>query len=336
MALAIGEHNMTQRWISVLGGATAAFLLISQQGFGQPVPGPDVTAADGSQDGGEDWMNGPLRSFNTTSLKIDDIVGTVNVAVRDQGPMTVQVVGARNRVNSVHVAQKGGRLDVQGSSEDENNDSVWDWHNWFNFSQENNSQSGRLIVNVTVAKGTSVDIEDLVGDATIGDTAGPLHFEAAASKARIGSVASANISLGGSGQIAISHVAGELALDMGGSGKFDAGSAGNVKADIAGSGEANFGAIANGLSVDIAGSGDVTAARVNGPTHIEIAGSGNIKIADGIANPFHLEIMGAGNCYFGGVAIDPHIEAVGSGSVRIKAYRGHLDNEGMADVKIGD
>jgi hypothetical protein len=48
-----------------------------------------------------------------------------------------------------------------------------------------------------------------------------------------------------------------------------------------------------------------------------------------------VDIMGAGNFVFGGVAVDPHIDAVGSGNVKLKSYRGHLDTEGMADVKIG-
>jgi hypothetical protein len=61
-----------------------------------------------------------------------------------------------------------------------------------------------------------------------------------------------------------------------------------------------------------------------------------VKIADGIANPLSVDIMGAGNLYFGGVAVDPHIDAVGSGTVHLKAYRGKLNSEGMADVKVGD
>jgi hypothetical protein len=60
-----------------------------------------------------------------------------------------------------------------------------------------------------------------------------------------------------------------------------------------------------------------------------------VKIADGTADPLHVDIMGAGNFIFGGVAVDPHIDAVGSGNVKLKSYRGHLDTEGMADVKIG-
>jgi hypothetical protein len=181
-----------------------------------------------------------------------------------------------------------------------------------------------------------VNIDGLVGNADIGDTQAALRLDAAVTNAKIGKVASARIELGGDGRIDIASVTGDLNLDVGGSGKIKTGPVGDVRADIAGSGDAEFGAIANGLKLTIAGSGDVTAARVNGPVRIEIAGSGNVKIADGVADPLHLEVMGAGNFTFGGVAVDPHIEAFGSGSVRLKSYRGRLDNEGMADIKIGD
>jgi hypothetical protein len=250
--------------------------------------------------------------------------------------MEVQVSGSQERVNGVQISQDDGRLKIDASSYEEDTQSVWDWKNWFNFHSDWGHHASDLTIRVTVPRGSNVDVEDLVGEADIGDTMGELRFEAAASKAHIGKVAKAKISLGGSGRIDIASVSGPLDVDMGGSGKLVVGPTGSVKADIAGSGDAQFGPISGGLTLDIAGSGDVTAAHVNGPTHVDVAGSGTVRIADGIANPLHVDIMGAGSLYFGGVAIDPHIEAVGSGNVHIKAYRGKLSNEGMADVKIGD
>jgi hypothetical protein len=282
------------------------------------------------------WATAPARSFNANSVRLEDIVGTLTVAVRDNGPMTVEVSGNPHRVKQVSVSEEDGRVIVDGSSSEEDKNSVWDWKNWFNFSNLDYDHHGNLFVKVTVPRGADVHVQDLVGDVTIGDTMGALNLEAAATKAHIGKVESAKISIGGSGRVDITSVQNDLNLDSGGSGRITVGSAGSVKADIAGSGDAHFGPIAGGMSLDIAGSGDVTAARVNGPVHLDIAGSGTVHIADGIANPLHVSIMGAGNLYFGGVAVDPHIEAVGSGTVRIKAYRGKLNSEGMADVKIGE
>jgi hypothetical protein len=330
---------------SLLCGAAVAALVIAPTvpGFGQttmaampapPAP-PAPPRAPAHYNGA--WTVAPVRSFNTSSVKLEDIIGTLTVAVRDGGPMIVEVSGAKQRVERVHATQDGGELVVDGETDQEDNHSVWDWRNWFNFSNDGNYDRGTLFVKVTIPRGSDVNVKDLVGDAYIGDTMGALRFDAAVSKARIGKVQSASIDLGGTGDINVASVANDLHLDMGGSGKVTTGPiGGTVKASIAGSGDAHFGNIAGGIHLDIAGSGDVTAAHVNGPTHIDIAGSGSVRIMDGIANPLHVDIMGAGNLYFGGVAIDPHIDAVGSGSVHLKAYRGKLNSEGMADVKIGD
>jgi hypothetical protein len=306
---------MNRRAKSFLGGAAVAAILIL----------PAVANGD--------WVVWPTKSYNANAVRLDDIVGRLVINVRDGGPVSVDVAGAKSRVQGVEVREEEGKVVIEGSNESE---SVWNWHNWFNFSSDFEPRPDNLTVKVTVPRGASVDVHDLVGDANIGDTEGELHFEAAATKARIGRVGPAHISLGGAGRVDIAQVNGPLHLEVGGSGRVSVGPTHSVNADIAGSGDAQFGAIAGGLSLDIAGSGDVSAASVNGPTHIDIAGSGSVKIADGTANPLHVDIMGAGNFIFGGVAVDPHIDAIGSGNVRLKSYRGHLDTEGMADVKIGD
>lgn len=309
---------MNYRGKSFLVGAAIAALVI--------LP---AAAANG------DWTVWPTKTFGANSLKVSDLVGTLTVNVRDGGPVTVDISGARPRLNGISVHQEDGRVVIDGSDSSDNQ-SVWDWHKWFNFSSDWEPKTNNLFVKVTVPRGSSVDVSDLVGDATIGDTQGELRFEAAASKARIGRVGRAHVSLAGAGHLDIAQVSGPLHLEIGGSGKVTVGPVQSVDADIGGSGDAQFGNIAGGLKLDIAGSGDVSAARVNGPTHVDIAGSGSVKIADGTADPLHVDIMGAGNFIFGGVAVDPHIDAVGSGNVKLKSYRGHLDTEGMADVKIGE
>jgi hypothetical protein len=337
---------MTMKLKSILtGAACAAFLILptlsglSQVQAGPPgaPPAPPAPSAPPSwqHPGSGNWTSWPARNYDARSVKLQDIVGTIVVNVRDGGPMTVEAWGARDRLHGLTVGVHDGRLDVEASGFNDNQ-SVWDWRHWFDFSHMNESSPHDLTVRVTVPRGTDVDVDSLVGDATIGDTQGNLRLEAAATKARIGRVASANIDIGGSGRIDIASVSGTLKLDVGGSGKIMTGPIGSLRADLAGSGDAQFGPINGGMDLDIAGAADVTAARVNGPTKVSIAGSGSVKIADGTADPLHVEIMGSGNFAFGGVAVDPHVEAFGSGNVRIKSYRGKLDTEGMADVKIGD
>jgi hypothetical protein len=332
---------------SLMGGAALAALLILPSLSGHaatrhappappapaaPAAAPSAPAAPAAP--GTDWVRWPVKSYATGSLKMKDIVGTLTVDVKDSGPMTVEVSGSHERLDGLRISTDGDRLVIDGESS--NNDSaVWDWKNWFNFSDTESRTTNNLFVRVSVPRGAEVTVDDLVGNATIGDTHGTLHFGAAATTAQIGHVGEAHIDLAGAGKVNIAQVDGPLHLDVGGSGKITVGPSQSVDADIAGSGDVTFGPIAGGMKIDIAGSGDITAPRVNGPVHVEIAGSGSVKIADGTADPLHVEIMGAGNFVFGGMAVDPHVEAVGSGTVKLKSYKGKLNSEGMANVQIG-
>jgi hypothetical protein len=298
----------------LIGATVAAFLVLP------------VAAADNG------WVVWPTKSYDTNALKVDDVVGNVRIDVKD-GPMKVDVAGNRELVSGLVVRTDGNVLRITGKESASVN--VWDWRKWFDYSNIHDDNHGKLFIKVTVPKGTDVRVEDLVGNATIGDTFGAVHLETTAGDATVGKVAKARVSMAGSGKISIADVLGELKLEIAGSGRVTAGHAGSVKAEIAGSGDTQIGPITGGASIEIAGSGDFTAARINGPLKIEIAGSGNVKIADGVADPLHVEIFGAGDLYFGGVAVDPRVTALGSGSIKIKAYRGKLTNDGMASVQIG-
>lgn len=330
---------------SLMAGAAVAALLIfpSLASFTGPMqamanppappaaatpPAPPPAAANGN------WVRWAPRNYQGKAVEISDVVGTVTIAVRDGGAMTVEASGDKQRMKNLEVSNDDGELKIESDNDGDSN-SVWDVSQWFNFSNQGRDRSN-MFVKVTVPRGTRVHIDGLVGDANIGDTYGELHFEAAATKAHIGHVGDTHIDLGGAGRVDIAAVDGDLNLDVGGSGKINAGPIkGKVDASIAGSGDVAFGAVSGGMHLDIAGSGDVSAARVNGPTHVEIAGSGTVKIADGTADPLHVEIMGAGNFIFGGNAVDPHIEALGSGTVKLKSYTGRMNSEGMANVQVG-
>lgn len=299
----------------MIGAAVATMLII-----------PAVAGDNG-------WVVWPTRTVTANSLRVEDVVGNVRVNVAE-GPMKLDVSGAREMVAGVSVRTDGGQLRISGGDAD--NINVWDWKKWFDFSHVNDEHDGKLFIKVTVPKGTPVVIDDLVGDATVGDTYGPLKMETTAGNATVGRVRDARITLAGSGKTSITDVQGELRVEIAGSGRVTVGHAGSVKADIAGSGDTQIGAITGGANIDIAGSGDFSAKSINGPLRVDIAGSGNVKIADGLADPLRVDIIGAGDLFFGGTAVDPAISAMGSGNVHIKSYRGTLRNDGMADVVIGD
>lgn len=277
----------------------------------------------------DNWSAGPTKSFDVRAVNVHDVVGNLSIAVRE-GPATVQVSGNKARVDATSVRQEGGTLVVVG----QNYEQVWDWRHWFDFSGDYNR--GSLNVKITVPRGSDVRVDDLIGDAEIGDTMGPLHFSAVSTNSTIGRVADTHVSLAGSGKVTIGDIAGDLQVETAGAGKIIVGNVKSVHADVAGAGAIEAAAINGGLNLDIAGSGDFTAQRVNGPMHVDIAGSGSVRIAGGEADPLHVDIFGSGNVYFGGTAVDPHVSGFGSGSVKIHAMRGKLSSDGMANVKIGD
>src|SRR5437773_665950 len=106
---------MQNRGKSFLGGAAVAALLI-------------LPAAAANSD----WTVWPTKTFSANALKLTDVVGTLTVNVRNGGPVTVDVAGARPRVDGITIHQEDGRVVIDGSNSSENG-SVWDWHKWFNF-----------------------------------------------------------------------------------------------------------------------------------------------------------------------------------------------------------
>lgn len=282
--------------------------------------------------GDPNWVTGPRSSYDVHALKVDDVVAILHVDVTDRGPATLQISGLKQRMGDLKVNGSNGVLHIEGH----NMDAVWDWSHWFDFSHYNQLKPDQLIITVSVPRGTSVAVKDIVGKANIGSTEGELRFSSAGdTDSTIGNVAVAHLSLAGSGKVSIGNVAGELKAETAGSGDIRVGNTGPVNADIAGSGSIQVGHINGSLKVDIAGSGDFSAASVNGYVGADIAGSGSVTLGGGEANPLHVDIMGSGDVTFGGMAVDPHISCMGSGSVKLKASRGNLSNDCSSNLKIG-
>jgi hypothetical protein len=297
----------------MLGGAAVAALLIIPASAGNP-----------------GWASGAWQSFSVSDVKVDSVVGRLRVDVKPQAQVSVQVSGKKERVARLVVRQSGDTLVIEG----ENSNAVWDWHTWFDFSTHNDNTKD-LDVHIVVPKGMPVGVEDMIGDATIGDTEGDVHFEATDSHATIGRTKEAHITMAGTGKVQLADVSGDLHLEIAGAGNVKAQSSKSVHAEIAGSGSAYLGPIREGLHLEIDGSGDFNAASVNGPVHVDINGAGSVNIPQGTADPLHVEIAGVGNFVFGGEAVDPRVDAYGVGSVKLRSYRGQLHSGGMADVKVG-
>jgi hypothetical protein len=186
-----------------------------------------------------------------------------------------------------------------------------------------------LRMTVTVAPGTPLEIDNLVGSATGGDLDAPLTIDGSASgDISLGRVAIASIDIGGSTDVTLGAVNGSLDLDISGSGDLRVASAASTAISVSGSGDTDIGSVAGILGIDISGSGDVTVGEVSGATEIDSSGSGDVTIARGQASPFAASTSGSGDIQFGGTASNPQIFSSGSGGVCVAKVDGQISIDG--------
>ncbi|MBP7704067.1 MAG: DUF2807 domain-containing protein [Caulobacter sp.] len=171
----------------------------------------------------------------------------------------------------------------------------------------------------------------------------------------IGRSSSLSLSNAGCGDWTVANVAGELQVNLAGSGDLRAGSAGSAKLNIAGSGDAALTTIEGALSTNIAGSGDIDAGAVRGPLAVNtmgsgdvevtsvagdisanLAGSGDVKIRGGKAGAMSVKIAGSGDVLFGGSTSALSARIAGSGDVRVGGA-GAVSKSvaGSGDVVVG-
>lgn len=265
------------------------------------------------------------QSFTAKTVRIDGMVGTLDVQVGTGAAIGYSISGDAEAIKDVTAAVEGDTLVINQK------DPKSSWFMWFQWNS--GSATERVKISLTVPSGTPLDIDGLVGKASIGDINAPLKMDLAAAEVTVGAVTSAEIDAAGSGEITIASVKETLDLEIAGSGEIHVGSAGAVKADIAGSGELVVGTITGPLSVEIAGSGDVKVDSVAGDVSFSSAGSGDLSIKSGKATAFKVEIMGSGSVNFAGEAVNPNISLAGSGDIWVKSYSGSLNTSGVGEVR---
>lgn len=257
------------------------------------------------------------QTLGGSRLLIGNVIGDITVVVVP-GAQGVQISAAGDdRFTSLLTfSQNGDRAEVRMGD--------------LSYNSDENLQT--LSLTVTVAPGTDLAIDDLIGNATVGDLKAPVAIDAVAGRITIGSVTSANLESSGSADIEVIEATGSLSIDTSGSGEVKVGRAGTTSITISGSGNAEIGAISGGLGIDISGSADVDVQSVNGPTAISVAGSGDIYIASGRADPFAADISGGGSVTFGGTAVNPQISTSGSAEICLAAAEGSIQSDG--DITI--
>lgn len=265
-------------------------------------------------------IEGPFSSsYRASELRLENLAGRVEIQVGGSN-VTVAITGKPEELAAIEVTTSGSTVTIESSKHRR---------------RVSGDPAELALFKISVPKGTDLSVDGLIGEAEIGDLGGDLKFEVSAVDAQIGNVSTAALHVSGSGDIHLGNVAGELIIEIAGSGSVEAGNADSAEVSIAGSGDVSIGDVRRGLKAEIAGSGDIQVKSVNGPVSAELAGSGDVSIDAGRANPLSVEIIGSGDFDFGGEAVDPEISVMGSGSVTLGSYTGKLKSHGNPDLTIG-
>lgn len=168
----------------------------------------------------------------------------------------------------------------------------------------------------------------------------PMDAKVAAGGAVFGSIGrgdSLELSNAGCGDWTVGNVAGDLKINLAGSGDATVGTAGSVSVNIAGSGDVATAAIDGALAVNIAGSGDVEAASVSGPVSVNIMGSGDVKVRGGRVEAVTVSIAGSGDVILMAPAQSVSAKIAGSGDVRVASVSGSVTKKvaGSGEVVVG-
>lgn len=153
----------------------------------------------------------------------------------------------------------------------------------------------------------------------------------------IGRTDSLSLSNAGCGDWTVGNVAGELKINLAGSGDTTVGTAGSTAINIAGSGDVKTAAISGALAVNIAGSGDVESAAVSGPVSANIMGSGDVTVRGGDVGALAVSIAGSGDVVVMATAESVSARIAGSGDVRVLGVSGSVSKKvaGSGEVIIG-
>lgn len=263
-------------------------------------PGSISLGAPSSKAGGSPKKVGPQTFQGVHFVEVSGISADVNVAVGVETSITIE--GPEGEVDSIsfsHVSDRlligsksGGRKSgisgvniFSGSDSITISGSVRGSHVIMGGPKRiimSSNEGSSTKVTVTVPKGTGLSILDIDGNATIGDTEGPVQASTKGGGFTIGKVCDATLSVQGSGDIHVAEVTGDLSMSIQGSGdiRVKNGEVRNLAANVMGSGNARFGGNAMNASLSVMGSGDINIHRVTNRPRMSSMGSGDINVGN--------------------------------------------------------
>lgn len=160
---------------------------------------------------------------------------------------------------------------------------------------------------------------------------GAVHGEIAAGR-------SLDLSVSQCADARVGDMAGDVGIDVSGSGNVQGGAAGATDIDVSGSGSVRMGATRGTLNIDVAGSGAAQVDSFEGETvEIDVAGSGNVGIGTLQSQTISVDVAGSGEVRVrGGAASEADVSIAGSGDVDLAAAIAGLEANiaGSGDIIV--
>lgn len=302
------------------------------------------------------------ESYRADRLVIRDFIGTLTIVTTEPGgEIEMHVAARRSQLDLLPIEQDGGELIVVWEGVPDRTRRWWEF--WRGRWMADLSNLDRYpVLEIAVPSDVEIEIENIIGEWTIGDrtahlalgaergrgtvgatetaaiavsgdaeieigpVAGRLDLAVAGSGTVIGASAAAlDAAVTGSGDVTLGDIAGPAAVSIAGSGSVELGDAASLEASLSGSGSLRFGAVSGGFDASVQGSGSIVAGSASGAFEAAVSGSGNIRIDAGRASPFEVTIAGSGSVRYGGTAVDPVVAISGSGGLVLGAVEGDLD-----------
>lgn len=232
------------------------------------------------------------QRFDGSMLIVRDVIGDVKVTVDpsakgmtvtiDADPAEFPLLSAR--------AGEGGVVVARSRPAEKKRDWNVDDHD--------------VVITITLPKGASIHVDDMIGKLDVGDLDGALTADIrSAADIKTGRLTSARIDVAGAAGIHTGDIAGKLDLN------------------IAGAGDIDIGTVRQGADIRIAGFGNVDVAGVNGPVSVRVSGVGDVDLNDGKVDLLDVSVSGLGSVNFDGEAKDRRISSSGLASVRVNGKK---------------
>jgi len=270
------------------------------------------------------------------SVEIEDAVARVVVIVEDRTDVAVSVEAGRADLPPLRVRREGSKTVVEGG--------LAQRRFMMRQSRIRDCRSGPAGA-TQPGQGASVEVRGVgrvsLADAPLIIIRAPREVKVAAGGGVFGTVGQGarglDLKIGGCGDWTVPNVAGDVRVNIGGSGSALLGNSRDLEINIGGSGEVRAGTTGD-FQVNIGGSGDVIlAGATGGRGEVNIGGSGDVAVRGGRLADLGVNIAGSGDVVFDGTVGDLDVSIMGGGDVRVAEVTGRTERNimGGGEVTVG-